>query len=164
METEIFAALGAKPIVMDFGEVFTALNTGIVDGADYAQLNSNQSIGLYEIAKFATYPGWHSMPSDHLACNKEKWDSIPADLQAIIKGALDKMAYDFLTKSKIAADKAAVELAAKGITIQTWSPEDLKTYRKFVRGVWKKWGEKSEFAKKAVDSHLKYMEQIGLTE
>ena len=34
LETEIFDKLGASPIVMDFTEVFTALETGIIDGAD----------------------------------------------------------------------------------------------------------------------------------
>lgn len=162
METEIFAAFGASPIVMDFGEVFTALNTGIVDGADASQLNTNVSLGLYEIATHATYPGWHSMPSDHLACNKEKWDSLPAHIQGIIKIAFDKMAYDMFTNSKIEADKAAKDLAAKGITIHAWSAEDLQTYREFVRKVWLKWAEKSEFAGRAVESHLAFMKEIGL--
>ncbi|MCG8508434.1 MAG: TRAP transporter substrate-binding protein [Rhodospirillales bacterium] len=162
METEIFAAFGASPIVMDFGEVFTALNTGIVDGADASQLNTNVSLGLYEIATHATYPGWHSMPSDHLACNKEKWDSLPPHIQGIIKIAFDKMAYDMFTNSKIEADKAAKDLAAQGITIHAWSAEDLKTYREFVRKVWLEWAEKSPFAKRAVDSHLAFMKKIGL--
>lgn len=34
LETEIFAELGAKPVVMDFTEIFTALETKIIDGAD----------------------------------------------------------------------------------------------------------------------------------
>jgi len=163
METEIFAAFGASPIVMDFGEVFTALNTGIVDGADASQLNTNVSLGLYEIATHATYPGWHSMPSDHLACNKEKWDSIPADLQRIIKVSLDKMAYDMFTRSKIEADKAAAMLTAGGkVTLHAWSAEDLRTYREAVRKVWTKWAAKSEMAGKVVASHLKFMKEIGL--
>ena len=32
LETEIFSAMGASPIVMDFTEIFTALETGIIDG------------------------------------------------------------------------------------------------------------------------------------
>ena len=38
METKIFEKLGAKPIVMDFTEIFTALETGIIDGADASGL------------------------------------------------------------------------------------------------------------------------------
>ena len=162
METEIFSALGASPVVMDFGEVFSALSTGIVDGADASQLNNNVSLGLYEIATHATYPGFHSLAADQLACNKEVWDNIPADLQGIIKVAFDKMAYDLFTRSKIEADKAAIDLAKKGIKLHAWSDADLKTYRNVVRDVLLKWGQKNEFATRAVKSHLAFMKEIGL--
>jgi len=77
---------------MDFGEVFTALETKIIDGADASNIATNSEIGLYDIAKHATYPGFHSMPADHLAINKDVWDSLPDDIQAIIEVAMEKMA------------------------------------------------------------------------
>ena len=58
LETEIFAELGAKPIVMDFTEIFTALETGIIDGADASGLANNVGLGLYDLVKHATYPGF----------------------------------------------------------------------------------------------------------
>ena len=42
METKIFEKLGASPIVMDFTEIFTALETGIIDGADASILVNNK--------------------------------------------------------------------------------------------------------------------------
>jgi TRAP-type C4-dicarboxylate transport system substrate-binding protein len=77
LETKIFENLGAKPIVMDFTEIFTALETGIIDGADASGLANNVGLGLYDLVQHATYPGFHSMPMDHLACNKAKWDAMP---------------------------------------------------------------------------------------
>lgn len=162
METEIFERLGASPIVMDFGEVFTALNTGIVDGADYSTLNTNRSVGLYDIAKHATYPGWHSMPADHLAINLDKWNELPADLQQVITDALDKAAMDIAEQSLTENEQAAEELSAAGITLHDWSEDDVKEYREFAQSVWQEWAEKSPLAKKAVESHIAYMEKIGL--
>jgi len=46
LETEIFSAMGASPIVMDFTEIFTALETGIIDGADASGLANNVGLGL----------------------------------------------------------------------------------------------------------------------
>ena len=77
METKIFEKLGASPIVMDFTEIFTALETGIIDGADASGLANNVGLGLYDIVKYANFPGFHSMPSDHLACNKAVFDAMP---------------------------------------------------------------------------------------
>ena len=59
---------------MDFTEIFTALETGIIDGADASGLANNVGLGLYDIVSHATYPGFHSMPSDHLACNQGRLD------------------------------------------------------------------------------------------
>ncbi len=70
LATKVFAALGASPIVMDFNEIFTALETGIIDGADAANLTNNVGLGLYDIAEHTNYPGFHSMPADHLAVTK----------------------------------------------------------------------------------------------
>jgi TRAP-type mannitol/chloroaromatic compound transport system substrate-binding protein len=162
METEIFERLGASPIVMDFGEVFTALNTGIVDGADYSTLNTNRSVGLYDICKYATYPGWHSMPSDHLAINLDKRNELPEDLQKVIEDALDKAAHDLAEQSRVENEQAAKELAAAGVTLEAWSDEDIAAYRKFAQSVWQEWAEKSPLAKKAVESHVGYMKKIGL--
>jgi TRAP-type mannitol/chloroaromatic compound transport system substrate-binding protein len=162
METEIFERLGASPIVMDFGEVFTALTTGIVDGADYAALNTNRSVGLYDIAKHATYPGWHSMPSDHLAINLDKWNELPPDLQQVITAALEKAAMDIAEQSLIENEQAAEELTAEGVTLHDWSDEDVKAYREFAQSVWLEWAEKSPLAQRAVDSHIAYMKKTGL--
>ena len=69
LETEIMANLGAKPIVMDFTEIFTALETGIIDGADASGIANNKSawVSTTWSTKYANFPGFHSMPSDHLA-------------------------------------------------------------------------------------------------
>ncbi|MEL7167236.1 MAG: TRAP transporter substrate-binding protein DctP, partial [Pseudomonadota bacterium] len=83
--TMIFENLGASPIVMDFNEIFTALETGIIDGADAANLTNNIGLGLYDIAEHTNYPGFHSMPADHLACRKDVWDSMPDHHKAILK-------------------------------------------------------------------------------
>jgi len=44
MATMVFKNMGASPIVMDFNEIFTALESGIIDGADAANLTNN--VGL----------------------------------------------------------------------------------------------------------------------
>ena len=101
LETEIFAELGAKPIVMDFTEIFTALETGIIDGADASGLANNVGLGLYDLVSHATYPGFHSMPADHLACRKDVWDKMPKHHQAILKVAMQALALKNTTINEV---------------------------------------------------------------
>ncbi|MEM7498592.1 MAG: TRAP transporter substrate-binding protein [Pseudomonadota bacterium] len=161
METKIFEKLGASPIVMDFTEIFTALETGIIDGADASGLANNVGLGLYDIVKHANYPGFHSMPSDHLACNKDVWDAMPEHHKRIMDTAMQKLALQTaLTFEKKNAEAAAM-LQEQGVTLYAWSDEDLAEFRAAAQAAWKEFATTDE-AKALVESHLTYLGQLGL--
>jgi len=161
METKIFEKLGAKPIVMDFTEIFTALESGIIDGADASGLANNVGLGLYDIVKYANFPGFHSMPSDHLACNKAVFDAMPEAHQRIMKVAMEALALrTALTFEKKNAE-AAAELRAKGVTLSQWAPEELQKFRDAAQATWPEFATTPE-AKDLVEAHLKYLRQLGL--
>ncbi|WP_281683609.1 TRAP transporter substrate-binding protein [Thalassobaculum salexigens] len=161
METKIFENLGAKPIVMDFTEIFTALESGIIDGADASGLANNQSLGLYDLVKHANYPGFHSMPSDHLACNKAKWDAMPESHRRIMSVAMESLALrTALTFEKKNAE-AAADLQSKGVKLYAWSEEELQKFRDAAQSAWVDFATTPE-AKALVDSHMAYLRQLGL--
>ena len=162
LETEIFAELGAKPVVMDFTEIFTALETGIIDGADASGLANNVGLGLYDLVKHATYPGFHSMPSDHLAIRKDAWDALPEDLQRIIDVAMQKLAFQTALTFEVKNNEAAAALREKGITLHDWSAEDRATFRQAAQSAWQGWAEKTPEARALVDSHTAFLKTLGL--
>lgn len=162
METEIFEELGASPIVMDFTEIFTALETGIIDGADASGLANNVGLGLYDIVKHATYPGFHSMPSDHLACNKDIWDGLSEQHRRIIDTAWQKLGFQIALANEKANAEAAAELQEQGVTLYAWSAEDRKMFREAAQTSWERWGDKNEETRALVDSHKAYLTQLGL--
>ncbi|MCR9176496.1 MAG: TRAP transporter substrate-binding protein [Alphaproteobacteria bacterium] len=161
METKIFENLGAKPIVMDFTEIFTALESGIIDGADASGLANNVGLGLYDLVKHANYPGFHSMPSDHLACNKAKWDAMPEHHRRIMSVAMQALALQTaLTFEKKNAEAAAM-LKEQGVNLYAWSDEDLQKFREAAQSAWADFATTPE-AKALVESHLTYLRQLGL--
>ncbi|WP_285673145.1 TRAP transporter substrate-binding protein [Paralimibaculum aggregatum] len=161
METKIFENLGAKPIVMDFTEIFTALETGIIDGADASGIANNVGLGLYDIVKHATYPGFHSMPSDHLACNKDVWEGMPEHHKRIIDTAMQKLALQTALTFEKKNAEAAAQLEAEGVTLHAWSAADLATFRKAAQAAWIDFATTPE-AKALVESHSNYLRQLGL--
>ena len=164
METEIFEKLGASPIVMDFTEIFTALETKIIDGADASGLANNVGLGLYDIVKHATYPGFHSMPSDHLACNKDVWDGMTETQRRIIDTAWQKLSFQVALANEKANAEAAAKLTAEGVTLYDWSPEDRAEFRKAAQAAWEDWGTRSPEAGAILASHKTYMKDLGLIE
>lgn len=161
METKIFERLGAKPIVMDFTEIFTALESGIIDGADASGLANNVGLGLYDIANYTNFPGFHSMPSDHLACNKAKFDAMPEAQQRVMKVAMQALALKTALTFEKKNAEAAAALRAKGVELAQWSPADLQTFRDAAQATWPEFATTPE-AKDLVEAHLTYLRALGL--
>ena len=76
-------ALGANPTPMPYGEVFTALKTGIVDAAEN-NFPSYKSSRHFEAAKYYTMTE-HSMAPEVLVFSKVIWDTLSAEDQALIR-------------------------------------------------------------------------------
>ena len=102
------------------------------------------------------------MPADHLALNKDVWDSLPDDIQAIIEVAMEKMAFRETLSHAVEMGTAAQTAQANGVTLYDWSPEQREAFRTFSRAKWEEWGEKTPEAGALVDSHIAFMQQIGL--
>lgn len=161
LETEIFAELGASPIVIDFTEVFTALETGIIDGADASSLANNVGLGLYDVVSHATYPGFHSMPVDHVTFNLDVWNSFPDDIKAIFEVATQALAFQTAMTINIANEEAATMLKAKGVTLYDWSAEDRAEFRAGAQRAWDGWAAKTPEAAALVEAHRSFLRRIG---
>ncbi len=162
MESDIFASLGAKPIVMDFTEVITALESGIIDGADASTLATNLNIGVYDVAKHTTYPGFHSMSSDQLACRTDVWNKLTDQQRRIIETAYKNVALDLMISTLVLNGEALAKMPEKGVTIYNWSEEDRAKFRAAAQSAWKEWGAKTPEAGKMVESHEAFLKRIGL--
>jgi TRAP-type C4-dicarboxylate transport system substrate-binding protein len=160
LATLVFAELGASPIVMDFNEIFTALETGIIDGADAANLTNNIGLGLYDIAKHTNYPGFHSMPADHLACRTDVWEAMPENHKRIMTVAMDALALHNATINEVKNAENAKMLREKGVNLYTWSEEELNKFRAAVKKGWTEFATTPE-AKALLDSHISFLVGMG---
>jgi tripartite ATP-independent transporter DctP family solute receptor len=110
-------ALGANATPMPFGEVYSALETGVVDGAEnnWPSLESSKH---YEIAKFYALTE-HSMSPEVLVMSKATWDKLTPEDQALVKQA----AKDSVAKMRemwVAREKKSEEIVrAAGVTVNT---------------------------------------------
>ncbi|GAB5373756.1 MAG: TRAP transporter substrate-binding protein DctP [Acuticoccus sp.] len=158
----IFAAAGASPVNLPTSEVFTALDKGVVDAADYSVFHVNQAQGLNKIAQHPVFPGFHSMPLIEFSMNKRKWDALPEDVQKTLEESVVALAQ---RQNAALADKnaAAVEAAeAEGATIHDWPATERAKFRQIAIGEWEKQAGKSQNAQKVYDTLTTYLESEGL--
>ena len=94
---EVFAASGGTAVRLAGGEIYTSMQTGVIDAVEWVGPYNDRTLGLMEVAEYYYYPGWHE-PGAMLefTVNQEAFDRLPADLQAIVEGAARATNQDML--------------------------------------------------------------------
>ncbi|MFB9175158.1 TRAP transporter substrate-binding protein [Roseibium salinum] len=162
---QVFAAAGAAPVNLPGSEVFTGLDKGVIDAADYSVFSTNHAQGLHDVAPYPVYPGFHSMPLVEISMNKDKWESLPPELQTVLEESVAEF-----SRSQVEAlaenDLKAVEEAKAGgkITVIDWPAEERAKFRTIAMGEWEKVAERSENAQRVYDVLTSYLKEQGLVQ
>jgi TRAP-type mannitol/chloroaromatic compound transport system substrate-binding protein len=84
----VYANLGVDVKVLPGGEIFPALERGVIDAAEFVGPFQDRRLGLHKAAKFYYTTGWHeSATVSELLINKAAWQKLPKDLQSIVENA-----------------------------------------------------------------------------
>jgi TRAP-type mannitol/chloroaromatic compound transport system substrate-binding protein len=85
---KVYEKLGVSVKLLPGGEIFPALQRGVIDAAEFVGPFQDHKLGLMNAAKYYYATGWHE-PSNvsELLMNKKMWDGLPPDLQAVIQNA-----------------------------------------------------------------------------
>jgi len=160
---QVFAAAGAAPVNLPGSEVFTALDKGVIEAADYSVFSTNQSQGLNDIAHHPIYPGFHSMPLVEISMGKARWDALPEDIRAAFESSVAEFALHQVAELE-AADVQAVKAAEEGgkITVHNWSAEERAKFRTIAMGQWEKAAVRSDNAQMVFDTLSAYLKENGL--
>jgi C4-dicarboxylate-binding protein DctP len=131
-----FRALGSIPQVMAFGEVYQALQTGVVDGQENTWSNIYTQ-KMHEVQKYATVTN-HGYIGYVVVVNKKFWDGLPADLRASCEKAM-KEATEFGNNQSAKENDDALEAIKKAgkTEIITLTPEQDEAMRKAMMPVYK---------------------------
>jgi tripartite ATP-independent transporter DctP family solute receptor len=131
---ETFKLLGANAVTMSFGEVFTSLQQGVIDGQENptAIIYSSK---LYEVQKYLTM--WHYSFDPLILCiNKKLFESLsPADQKAIRAAAKEAVAYE---RAVSAEEEKALpeELKKKGMQVNVLTPAQIAVFREKIHPVY----------------------------
>jgi tripartite ATP-independent transporter DctP family solute receptor len=137
--TDFFSSLGASPTPMDFSEVFTALQTGTING----QENPVEVPATNKFSGVQKYLSMTNHMSDAfvLGISDAKWNSLSAAQQEQLQTAATETA-QFKTKND--ADQAAAQVKAmqqQGMQVNELSPEGLAQFREKARALYPKFAD-----------------------
>ena len=85
---KVYAALGVDVKLLPAGEIFPALERGVIDVAEFVGPYQDRRLGLHKAAKYYYTTGWHETSTiTEFIVNRKAWDSLPNDLKEIVRAA-----------------------------------------------------------------------------
>lgn len=131
---ESVRALGAQPVAVNFGEIYTAIQTKAVDGAElvYANIVGGK---LYEVLKYASETG-HILLINFEVVSSKWFNTLPPEYQKILVEECDKAGVNTsLSIMKELNEKFKQEVISKGVQVIT--DPDIDAFMKAGEGAYK---------------------------
>jgi TRAP-type mannitol/chloroaromatic compound transport system substrate-binding protein len=164
MIAEGFAAIGTRTTLLPGGEVFSALEKGTVDAADYTGPAVNWDLGFQQVTKYIWMgpPGLESIyqPVDLMdfCVRMDVWNKLSPKM----KQWLDDEIQVYSNIHHAAIQKADMEawgkFAQAGVQINRLPPEDLPKFQRVAVPIWFKWANKDADAARLFKLQLEVME------
>ncbi len=146
---KMFKSYGANPTPMSFSEVFTALQTGVIDGQEnpFAQIYSAK---FQEVQKYLSLSG-HVYTPAYVTVGKSAWEKLPADVQKVLEEtAKETQAYVYDTAMQMETDLLG-KLKAGGMAV---NEPDKDAFVKASKGIYDEFSNSVTGGKEMVDKAM----------
>lgn len=150
---QVLTKLGASVQQIPGGEIFGALEKGVIVGAEFSMPAIDTKLGFYKVAKYNYFPGWHQQATFfELLINKDVWNGMSPKQQMIIEelckaATLSNLAYCEAIQAPVLKEN----VEKHGVKNMRWSKEMLDTLESAWKEVVKEESAKDEFFKKVWD-------------
>jgi TRAP-type transport system periplasmic protein len=123
---QVFRALGAVPTPIAFAEMYSALQAGVVDGAD-VPLDTIQSQKLYEVSKYANLIAWSYAAPGLIVMSDQAFQKVSAEDRQVLKVAL-REGSDFIADAFVKGEEQVKkDIQKAGMTLV--EPKDPAAWR-----------------------------------
>lgn len=153
---ELFNSLGANAVPLPYTELYTALETGTVDGQENPAANILNA-KFFEVQKYMTVTR-HQYNPQIVLMSKKTWDALNDEEKALFQSAADE-ARDYQRKVSREVDAKAIEdIKATGMEVNELSPEETQKLRDAVKPLIEKFS--AEIGPETVSALFKELETI----
>lgn len=160
---EVIARLGAVPVNLPGADLFSALQSGAIDAAEWVGPYNDLAFGLHRTAKLCYYPGWQE-PGPTLECtiHKPAYDALPDDLKAVIDACCRAVNDSMLAEYTARNHQALQQLIGEhGVEFRPLPDEVLAALREASNQVLDEIAARDPFARRVYDSILAFREQVS---
>ncbi|WP_296062131.1 TRAP transporter substrate-binding protein [uncultured Amphritea sp.] len=125
----VMEKLGVSTSQLPGGEIFGALEKGAIDATEFSQPAIDQRLGLYKIAKYNYFPGWHQQATIfELLVNKDTWNKMSKGQQAIVDNTCKASVTNAIAEGEAMQFDVMAKAKENGVHIRYWNDNMLKTF------------------------------------
>ena len=160
---EVLKEAGGIPVTLPGGELFTALQTGVIDATEWVGPYNDLTFGFHQAAKYYYYPGWHEPgPMLELLINMDAWNSLPKHLQVIIETATKAVNQDTLDEYLARNNQALTELIeVHGVELRKLPDDVIEEFRVISNEILSDLAKEDEVIGKVYDSYIEFKNNVA---
>ena len=158
---EVLARAGGTPFTLAGAEIFTSLQTGVIDATEWVGPYNDRAFGLHKAAKYYYYPGWHE-PGPSLECiiNKDAYNGLSDQHRSIIDIACKAANIDMIS-DYMAKNYQALEFFKKEkVEIKQFPAEVLSKLNTISDEILLELSQKNNLSKKVYYSYVNFLSRV----
>jgi TRAP-type mannitol/chloroaromatic compound transport system substrate-binding protein len=160
---EVYRRLGAIPQTTSPGEILVALQSGVIDGAEFVGPGSDIALGLFRFAPFYYGPGFNK-PNGTGECivALKAWESLDDEMKAIVKTACAaEAAFALAEMERLNIEALATLTTRDNAQLRTFPADLVAAARTTASDVLGELAAKSDRARKVHDSYMAFRAKIS---
>ena len=162
---KLVAKAGGTAVLSPAAEIYSALERGVIDAAEWVAPHDDMKLGLHKTARYYHYPGWHELSNvNEFTFNKKAYEALPTDLRHILEHAVAAVTVygcaEYNAKNAVALERLKTEYKAQVEILPLPAPV-LRDLKKMATEVVKEQSEKTGMARKVHASYTKFQALVG---
>lgn len=155
---DILKKLGINVSPLPGGEIYLALDRGVIDSAEFSTPYATYPLGFQEIAKNVMVPGWHQVSCQNMfIVNKKAWDSLTPQQKAILKIAARETQLWEIANSEYQNAVHVEKYIKNGVKFNRINDKTLKELRQTTKQYLDELKAKHPSVKKVLDSQENFI-------
>ncbi len=126
----VYQKLGASVTVLPAGELFQALEKGVLDGTEFSLPTVDEQLGFHKVARYYYLPGWHQPSTNqYLYVNLQQWNRLRPTTRALIETTCQAAIGVSLAKAEALQGETLAKFEREGVSAVQVPPALLEAFR-----------------------------------
>jgi TRAP-type mannitol/chloroaromatic compound transport system substrate-binding protein len=160
---KVLERAGGSPVLLAGGEIYTGLERGIIDAAEWIGPYHDYKMGFQQIAKYYYTPGWHELGTElEIMINQQAFEELPSDLKAIVRSAAYRLNHWVLSEFEARNSEYLVKIQeSEGVEIRRFNDKILETLRIYADEAIADLAQSDAFSKKTYESFKTFKKNMS---